>query len=431
MRMRYAAYAAPFVLAAAIAATILLASCSAPQPTSATPQAATPSPRDAPATPAKQQPPDRCTTPTDPTCILAVYQGAPNDYAQVQDIPDSLLIQPDDDGRYQVERGQRITVVTAAQLPSGYTSFFLQRRPLQATVRPTSHERLIAPHGTTYTFTVTTDEAASNLISFDLTAARARPQPGQKPELADVVVTTNFLVPTLRYDTLDITGAATTPGSYAFLKTAGDAASAIGNFSASAAGSVELRVHPTDASGTSRTAFYDTVQVGDRFDYRTNGLRCGFRFKVSSVAATSSPRTFGIEDVSDYGGGCGRFVDDPTVARDVDFIWRVRPGIPGRDGVQVMLIDEPTGPGTYRIDDTVRLVIDVPEGMVISYFGYYEQEPDPDDPDGPDSGLLLIDVETGSVLHIDPDTGRETKRITTSRAVSDLFDQLIASIRRQ
>ena len=360
MRMRHAAYAAPFVLAAAVAATILLTSCSAPQPNSVAQQTAEDSPRDAPATPAKPQPPDRCATPTDPSCILAVYKGAPNDYAQVQDIHASVLIQPDADGRYQVKRGQRITVVTAAQLPSGYTSFFLQRRPLQATVRPTSHERLIAPSGTTYTFTVTTDEAASNLISFDLTAARARPQPGQKPELADVVVTTNFLVPTLRYDTLDITGAATTPGSYAFLDTAGDASSAIGNFSASAAGSVELRVHPTDASGISRTAFYDTVQVGDRFDYRTNGIRCGFRFKVSSVAATSSLRTFGIEDVSDYGGGCGRFVDDPTVARDVDFIWRVRPGIPGRDGVQVMLIDEPTGQGTFRIDDTVRLVIDVP-----------------------------------------------------------------------
>ena len=72
-----------------------------------------------------------------------------------------------------------------------------------------------------------------------------------------------------------------------------------------------------------------------------------------------------------------------------------------------------------------------PEGMVISYFGYYEQEPDPDDIDGPDSGLLLIDEETGSALHIDPDTGRETRRITTSRAVSDQFDQIMASIRKR
>ena len=431
MRMRYAALAAPFLLVAALAATILLASCSAPQPTSATPQTTTPSPRDAPATPITPMPPDRCTTPTDPTCILAVYKGAPNDYAQVKNIPDSVLIQPDDDGRYQVERGYRITVVTAAWLPTGYRHFNLQRRPLQGTVSPTSRERLIPPSGTTYTFTVTTDEAASNLISFDLTAARARPQPGQKPELGDIVVTTEFLVPTLRYDTLDTTGAATTPGSYAFLKTAGNTASAISNFGNLPLGSVELRIHPTDASGTSRAAFYDTVQVGDTFDYRTNGLRCGFRFRVTSVPATGAPTSFGIEDASGYGygGSCDYFPDDPGAAKDVQFVWRTGPGIPSPDGVPVLLYGEPTGKGTYRLDEAVSYVIDIPAGIVITFGGMYHIEPDPDDPDQPRKGLLLIDVETGSVLHIDPDTGRESKRITTSRAVSDLFDQIIASIR--
>ena len=73
---------------------------------------------------------------------------------------------------------------------------------------------------------------------------------------------------TLRYDLLDITGAATAPGSYAFLKTAGDATSAIENFGNLPGRGVELRVHPTDASGASRAAFYDTVQVGDTFDYQ-------------------------------------------------------------------------------------------------------------------------------------------------------------------
>ena len=105
MRKRYAALAATFALLAALAATILLTSNAAPQPTSVAQQTAPHSPRDAPATPVTPPPPDRCTTPTDPTCILAVYKGAPDDYAQVQDIPDSVLIQPDDDGRYQVERG--------------------------------------------------------------------------------------------------------------------------------------------------------------------------------------------------------------------------------------------------------------------------------------------------------------------------------------
>ena len=374
-------------------------------------------------------PADRCTTPTDPTCIRAVYKGAPDDYAQVQDIPADMLLTPDPDGRYQVERGQQITVVTAAQLPSDYTSFFLQRRPLQATVRPTSRERLIPPSGTTYTFTVTTDEAASNLISFDLIAARAQPQTGQKPELGDVVVTTNFLVPTLRYDTLDITGAATTPGSYAFLDTAGDASSAIGNYGSSAQVTVELRIHPTDASGTSRADFYDTVQIGHTFDYRTNGLDCGFRFKVASIAAAASTRTFGLEYIHRYGGRCGGPVTDPGAAKNVYFVWRVRHGVPAPDGVQVLLTGEPAGEGTYRLYLRVRYVIDVPAGSLIVLKALYEMARDPDRPHLPSRGILLVDPRTNSKLHIDPATGREFARIVESPEAAALFDRIMASIR--
>ena len=432
MRMRYAALAATFVLAAAVAATILLTSSSGPQSNSATPQTATPSPRDAPDTPVTPQPPDRCTTPTDATCILAVYRGAPDDYAQVQDIPADVLIHPDDDGRYQVERGQQITVVTAAPLPSDYTRFYLQRQSELVSISPTSFEQLIQPIGTTYTFTVTTDEAASNLISFDLTAARARPQPGQKPELGDVVVTTNFLVPTLRYDTLDITGAATTPGSYAFLKTAGDASSAIGNFSDSSLRSVELRVHPTDASGASRADFYDMVQVGDMFEYHTdNGGVCMVRFKVTSIGMNTSPRTFGIEQAAQYRTWCLPFVDDPAAPLNVGFVWRVRPGIVGADGVRVLLNGEPVGQGTYRIDNYWPWVIDVPAGMTIVYHGVAINELDVNRPNQPESTLVLEDVDTGSVLHIDPSNGHTGQIYIIGTHPSTLFDQLIASIRRQ
>ena len=136
-------------------------------------------------------PADRCTTPTDPTCIRAVYQGAPDDYAQVQDIPDSLLIQPDDDGRYQVNRGQQITVVTAAQLPADYTRFYLQRRPVPG-ASPTSYERLIPPIGTTYTFTPIEFEGAAGELSFDLRAAKPPLRPGIKPQLGLVMVTVIF-----------------------------------------------------------------------------------------------------------------------------------------------------------------------------------------------------------------------------------------------
>ena len=118
-------------------------------------------------------PADRCASPTDADCIRAVYQGAPDDYAQVQDIPDSALIQPDDDGRYQVERGQQITVVTAARLPEGYTRFYLRSLP-GGEPWPTSLLQLVLPAGTTYTFTVSTTERAASSLDFQLHAATRR-----------------------------------------------------------------------------------------------------------------------------------------------------------------------------------------------------------------------------------------------------------------
>ena len=235
--------------------------------------------------------------------------------------------------------------------------------------------------------------------------------------------------PTLHYNILDTTGAAATAGSYAFLKTAGDAASAIGNFSASAQGGVELRIHPTDASGASRVAFYDTVQVGDTFDYRTNGLDCGFRFKVTSLGATATPRTLGIERLRRYGTRCGGFVDSPGAARDVEFVWRVRTGIPGADGVRVMLVDEPTGPGTYRIARDLPWVIDIPAGAEIVFEGIWINAP-VEGSNLPNTAALLRDVATGSTLHIDPETGRAFHRFITSDEVDALFDQIAASIRR-
>ena len=75
----------------------------------------------------------RCATaPEDADCIRAVYLGAPDDYPQVQDIPADLLLSPDANGRYEVERGVQVTVVTAAPLPASYTRFYLQQGPRRA-----------------------------------------------------------------------------------------------------------------------------------------------------------------------------------------------------------------------------------------------------------------------------------------------------------
>ena len=129
-------------------------------------------------------PTDRCASPTDADCIRAVYKGAPDDYAQVQDIPNSVLIQPDDDGRYQVERRQQITVVTAARLPEGYNRFYLRSLPGGRGPGRLRCCKLALPAGTTYTFTVSANERAASSLDFQLHAARA------------VAVTTAFKVPT-------------------------------------------------------------------------------------------------------------------------------------------------------------------------------------------------------------------------------------------
>ena len=236
---------------------------------------------------------------------------------------------------------------------------------------------------------------------------------------------------TLRYDRLDISGGATAPGSYAFLKTAGDATSAVDNFGNRSAWGVELRIHPTDATGASRAAFFDTVQVGDSFDYQTNRLACGYRFRVTRVAATATPRVFGVEYSTRYGGRCSTTVDDPTAARAVRFVWGVRPGIDGPGGVREMLYGAPTGPGTYRLDIGSPYVFDVPPGMKIIHDGLWHLEPSADAPSGaPSSVISLIDAATGSVLTIDPDTGKEVRRVIKSPEVNALFDQIMASIRR-
>ena len=147
------------------------------------------------APPPAASPADRCATPTDAGCIRAVYLGAPGDYAQVQDIPADVLLTANNDGRYYVERGRQYTVVTAAPLPTGWTRFYLERTPL-GDPRPLSHEQLVAPVGTTYTFTITTDPGAPTLITFDLKQARpfVRPRPDGKPEVGDTVVTTVFQI---------------------------------------------------------------------------------------------------------------------------------------------------------------------------------------------------------------------------------------------
>ncbi len=131
-------------------------------------------------------PAGRCATPSEADCIRAVYLGAPGDYAQVQDIPAQLLLQPDANGRYPAAPGEQITVVTAAPLPALHDRFLLVVNPLGATTL----QQLVQPIGTSYTFTPSGGLAAGDELRFDLRAARSRP--GGKPIPGPVIVTTRF-----------------------------------------------------------------------------------------------------------------------------------------------------------------------------------------------------------------------------------------------
>ena len=257
-------------------------------------------------------PATRCATTTAADCIRAVYRGAPGDYVQVADIPAAALLTPDADGRYQVERGQQVTVVTAAPLPAGWTRFWLARTPLTTDPSPLSHEQLVPPVGTTYTFTVTEDETASTLLTFDLKAARpfVRPRPDGKPEIGATVVTTVFSVETSspRYNSYDTTGAVATAGSYAFLADPADTTSAVTTYEALRDGTTTaLLIHKSDAHGASQAALYDTVEAGDTFEWK-EADDCFVRYTVTAVkpdpAGTVPRKSLGVESIAYAFTGC-------------------------------------------------------------------------------------------------------------------------------
>ena len=251
--------------------------------------------------------PPRCTHPADPTCIRAVYKGAPEDYPDLADIPDAAIIQPDDQGRYHVQRGQRVTIVTAALLPPGFTEFALERRPV-AGPAPTSGDRAVPPTGTTYTFTPIPFEGAADVITFDLRQVRT----GAYPAEGDVVVTTAFQVVTPAPGPVrpepDLGGEPMSPGTYAFhsrttgsedvppfvidIPTSDHQIKWSGSVVSSAGGSICL----SDVTGESELCL--SMETGEEW---------GRRVAASSGATTSVT----ISDVFDYIAASARLGEVP------------------------------------------------------------------------------------------------------------------------
>ena len=161
-------------------------------------------------------------------------------------------------------------------------------------------------------------------------------------------------------------------------------------------------------------------------------MGCVFRFRVTSVGSGSSPRTFGIETAAEHFGGRCLSVEDPGSEKDVEFVWKVPPGVEGADGMRVMLRGEPTGEGTYRLGRDLPWVVDIPAGITVINHGRFLARPALGSTGASSRwGLPLGDVATDSVLYIDIEEGDEWGRANTTSAVDALFDQISASIRSE
>ena len=326
---------------------------------------------------------DRCAAPADVDCIRAVYLGAPEDYVQVQDIPAEQLLSPDPDGRYQAERGQQITVVTAAPLPSGWTRFYLQRSPL-GQPRPVSQEQLIRPIGTTYTFTLSQEERAATLITYRLTAARPLPiqRPGIKPELGRDVVTTRFRIAssTLQYGAYDAMGEVTARGSFAFLSDPDDASSAVTTYEGLRDGTTAaLLIHETDGFGASQSELYDAVAPGDLFEWH-QAEDCFVRYSVTEVkpdpAGPEPRKLLSVEWMTYAFTGCSGAIGADA---EIWFRWGELQDLGGAD------LGAPVVHGPFQI---------VPEGWSGAVLDHLERTPVGHSHNDPGGGWTIAEART-------------------------------------
>lgn len=164
---------------------------------------------------------------------------------------------------------------------------------------------------------------------------------------------------------------------------------------------------------------------------RTHPTDCGFRFSVTRIDRSSASLTLGLDFISQYGGWCRGFVDDPSASHSVWFVWRPGPGLPTPEGIPVLLTHETVGPGTYRIWEFGPWIFDVPPGSSITLRGFFEHTDEGHDPDPVLLTALMIfhDGNVTSSLHIDPHTGLEDRRTARTAKAHEVFDHIINSMR--
>ena len=238
---------------------------------------------------------------------------------------------------------------------------------------------------------------------------------------------------TLRYDTYDTTAAVATAGSYAFLRDTEDLSSAADTHGA-LLNATGIIVNVADDGGISRATFYDGIKVGDVVEWvPIADEKCWQRYRVRAIlqdpAGSPSRRLFALDHLPEPIIECdGSLVaDGGTLATELR--WNPPAARLGRDGIPIMLRDQPVAGGaTYRAATFTTIVIDVPAGMsLVRVTGNLLA-------DG--HWLLgLEDLESGSWLTLDLLTGEELAReiIESSRDrrrdVGALFDRIAASAR--
>lgn len=369
-----------------------------------------------------------CESSMDQDCILIVYRGEVRDSVAVDEIRSPFIVWPDGEGRYHVARGEQLTVITSARLPGGYGQLAWGRRMGDARAL-TQLEPLSESVDAVYTFAVPMDERGESMFSIELVALRQMAHLNSSLEDARTILSAEFLVTSVRLNRYDRNGAASDPGSYSFLRNPTDPGSAIWYHGDIRSEATALRINAVDASGIARSRVYRLVKPGDKVDYQLMGPDCGWRFVVNSVTAEEHTFLFGIEYTASYGSYCGDYPSSRGFPFDVHFDWKARDGSPRSDGLRVLLVDEPTHAGTYLISNQWPLVIDVPQGMSIVFLGTNRLSSYSELPDRGKYEMLFKSVETDSLLGVNPESGRESRRIIRSQEDSELFDRIIMSIR--